>query len=390
MRPIYLDHNATTPLGPEARTAMEPYLSGQFGNPLTSHRFGESPRAAVEAARAEVLALAGVRDATFDVIFGSGGTEALNHAVKGIAFRSLDAGRPGPRRRIVIGALEHYAVAASAKWLAERFGFDVALVPPGRDGVVPVEGFVEAIERGSTLLAALQWANNEVGTLQPVREVGRICRDLGVPFVVDAVQCPGKVALDDAPSFADALAFSAHKLYGPKGAGALVVRRDLALDPLVHGARQEEGRRGGTHHVAGIVGFGAAARAAREGAAQEAPRLASLRDQLWELIARRIERVHWNGRGAPLLPNTLNVSFEGCPSQLLCEEMDRRFVAVSPGAACRSGATTPSHTLQAMGAGDARATSSVRISLGHTTTAHDVQSTADALFESVRKVRGSQ
>lgn len=389
MRPIYLDHNATTPLGPEARAAMEPYLAGQFGNPLTSHRFGESPRAAVEAARAEVRALAGASGGEYDVIFGSGGTEALNHALKGIAFRSLAGGRPGARSRIVIGGLEHYAVAGSAKWLSERFGFEVVEVAPGRDGVVPVEGFVEAIERGSTLVACLQWANNEVGTLQPVREVGRVCRDLGVPFVVDAVQCPGKVPLDDAPSFADVLAFSAHKLYGPKGAGALLLRKGLEIDVLVHGARQEEGRRGGTHNVAGIVGFAAAAKAARAGVAHEAPRLASLRDQFWALLSQRIERVHWNGRGAPLLANTLNVSVEGCPSLLLCEEMDRRHVAISPGAACRSGATTPSHTLQAMGAGDARATSSVRISLGHATTAHDVQAAADAFVEAVRKVRGS-
>lgn len=390
MRPIYLDHNATTPLAPEALAAMDPYLRGQFGNPLTSHRFGAAPRHAVEQARADVLSLVGPRAAeTYDLTFGSGGTEALNHAVKGIAFRSLENGRAGARRRIVIGAMEHYAVAGSARWLAERFGFEVVEVAPGRDGVVPVDGFVEALDKKGTLLASLQWANNEIGTLQPVREVGRLCREQGIPFVVDTVQCPGKVDLSAAPDVADAVAFSAHKLYGPKGVGALAARKGLALDVLLHGATQEGGRRGGTHNVASIVGFGAAARMAREHLAHEAPRLAQLRDQLWAAIAAKVDRVHWNGRGAPLLPNTLNVSFEGCPSHALAEEMDRRDVAISQGAACRSGAVTPSHTLQVMGVGESRSTTSVRISLGHATTSHDVQAVAEAFAEAVRKVRGA-
>lgn len=390
MRPIYLDHNATTPLSAEAFTAMEPFLRGQFGNPLTSHRFGAGPRAAVEAARQDVLALLGpAAEAAFDVVFDSGGTEALNHAVKGIAFRSLENGRAGPRRRIVIGGMEHYAVAGSAKWLAERFGFEVVEVAPGHDGVIPVDGFVEALDPATTLLASLQWANNEIGTIQHVREVGRLCREQGIPFVVDTVQCPGKVDLSSAPDCADVVAFSAHKLYGPKGVGALVLRKELALDVFVHGAPQEAGRRGGTHNVASIVGFAAAARAAKAGVAREGPRLAALRDQLWALIEQRIERVAWNGRGAALLPNTLNVSFDGCPSHLLAEEMDRRDVAISQGAACRSGAVTPSHSLLAMGLSEARATTSVRLSLGHATTSHDIAAVADAFAEAVKKVRAS-
>lgn len=390
MRPIYLDHNATTPVSAESLAAMEPYLHGQFGNPLTSHRFGQGPRAAVEVSRADVLALLGPAAADhFDVVFCSGGTEALNHAVKGLAFRALEGGRAGRRRRIVIGGMEHYAIAGTARWLAERFGFEVAEVQPGHDGVVPVHRFVEHIDRSSTLLVALQWANNEIGTLQPVRDVARLCREAGVPFVVDTVQCPGKVDLSGAPDCGDLFAFSAHKLHGPKGAGALVVRRGLELDVLVHGAKQEDGRRGGTHNVPGIVGLAAAARAARESLAHEAPRLSLLRDQLWTALSARIERVEWNGRGAPLLPNTLNVSFDGCPSHLLAEEMDRRDVAVSQGAACRSGAVTPSHALLAMGLSEARASTSLRISLGHATSGHDVQAAADAFVEGVKRVRGA-
>lgn len=389
MRPVYLDHNATTPLSAEALAAMEPYLRGQFGNPLTSHRFGESPRAAVEVARQDVLSLLGPKASGWEVVFDSGGTEALNHAVKGLAFRALENGRAGVRRRIVIGGMEHYSVAGTARWLAERFGFEVVEVPPGRDGVVSVDGFVEHLDARTTLLASLQWANNEVGTLQPVQEVGRLCREHGVPFVVDTVQCAGKVDLSSAPDVADAVAFSAHKLYGPKGVGALVHRKGLELDPLVHGAPQEAGRRGGTHNVPGIVGFAAAAKAAREDVEREGPRLAALRDQLWQAIERRVERVAWNGRGAPLLPNTLNVSFDGCPSHLLAAEMDRRDVAISQGAACRSGAVSPSHNLLAMGLSESRATTSVRISLGHATTQHDVQAVTDAFVEAVRKVRGA-
>lgn len=390
MRPIYLDHNATTPLSAEALAAMDPYLRGQFGNPLTAHRFGEGPRAAVEAARRDVLGLLGPKAAeTYDVVFGSGGTEALNHAIKGLAFRSLEGGRAGARRRIVLGGMEHYAVAGSARWLAERFGFEVVEVQPGRDGVVPVDGFVEHLDAKTTLLASLQWANNEVGTLQPVRDVGRLCREHGIPFIVDTVQCPGKVDLSDAPSCADVVAFSAHKLHGPKGVGALVVRKGLELDVLLHGATQEAGQRGGTHNVASIVGFAAAARAAAADVAREGPRLAALRDQMWQAIERRADRVSWNGRGAALLPNTLNLSFEGCPSHALAAEMDRHGVAISQGAACRSGAVTPSHTLVAMGLSEARATTSVRISLGHATTQHDVQPVADAFGEAVRKIRAT-
>lgn len=388
MRPIYLDHNATTPVSAEVLAAMEPYLRGQFGNPMTSHRFGQGPRAAVEAARHDVLALLGPgAAAAFDVVFDSGGTEALNHALKGLAFRSLVDGRAGAKRRIVLGGMEHAAVAGSAHWLAERFGFEVVEVPPGRDGVVPVDGFVEAIDPETTLLASLQWANNEIGTIQPVCDVGRLCREQKIPFVVDTVQCPGKIDLAAASECADVLVFSAHKLYGPKGVGALVVRKGLALDPLVHGARQEAGQRGGTHNVASIVGFAAAARAAKDDVAREGPRLAALRDQLWALIEQKVERAAWNARGAELLPNTLNVSIDGCPSHLLADEMDRRDVAISQGGACRSGAVTPSRTLLAMGLSEARATTSVRLSLGHATTAHDVAAVADALAEAAKSVR---
>jgi cysteine desulfurase len=389
MRPVYLDHNATTQLAPEARAAMEPYLEGQFGNPLTSHRFGATPRAAVESAREDVAALLGAKPADCEVVFDSGGSEALNHAVKGFAFRALESGRVGARRRIVIGGVEHYAVAKSARWLADRFGFEVVEVNPSRDGVVPAEAFAAALDPATTAVAALQWANNEVGTIQPVRDVGRACRERKIPFVCDAVQAAGKLDLANALDAADAWALSGHKLHGPKGVGALVLRKGVEIDPLVHGATQEIGLRGGTHNVAGIVGFAAAARLARQRLVPEAVRLAGLRDLLWIQIHEKVDQASWNGQGAPLLPNTINVSFEGCPSQATCDEMDRRGFAVSAGAACRSGDPTPSHTLLAMGHSESRALTSVRVSLGHETTRHDVLAAVDAFAESVRRIRGS-
>jgi cysteine desulfurase len=389
MHPIYFDNNATTPLSSEARVAMEPYLEGQYGNPLTTHRFGESPRAAVEAARDDVAALVGSKASECDVLFNSGGTEGLNHAVKGFAFHTLENGRAGRRRRIVLGGIEHYAVVNGARWLAERFGFEVIEVNPGRDGVVPVDSFVEELDAETTALAALQWANNEVGTTQPVREVGRVCRELKIPFVCDAVQAAGKLDLGNAFAAADAWAFSAHKLHGPKGVGALVLRKGVEIDPLLHGAAQENGLRAGTHNVAGIVGFAAAARAARRDLASEATRLGHLRDLLWAQIHQRIDRVAWNGQGAPMLPNTLNVSFEGCPSQSMCEEMDRRGFSVAAGAACHSGESKPSHTILAMGHSEGRAYTNLRVSLGRETTRHDVLAAADAFAESVRRMRGS-
>lgn len=388
MRPVYLDHNATTPLAPEVRSAMEPYLEGQYGNPLTTHRFGASPRAAVEAARESVADLLGATLADCDVVFCSGGTEALNHAVKGLVLRTLESGRPGARRRIVIGGIEHYAVARSARWLAERFGFEVVEVAPGREGVVDVASFVAELDRETCVLAALQWANNEVGSIQPVREVGRLCREMGVPLVCDAVQAAGKVDLSEAFGCADAWAFSAHKLHGPKGVGALVLRKGLELDPILHGATQEGGRRGGTHNVPGIVGLAAAARTARKRVASEGPRLAQLRDALWSIV-HEIDGAAWNGQGAALLPNTLNLSFDGCPSQALCDEMDRRGFAISAGAACRSGDPSPSHTILAMGLSESRGLTSVRVSLGSETTRHDVLAAGDAFEECVRKLRGS-
>ncbi len=389
MRPVYLDNNATTTLLPEVLDAMDPFLAGQFGNPMTSHRFGEAPRTAVDAARTAVRRLLGDENEDFRVIFCSGASEALNHAIKGLAFASLENGRAGTRKRIVIGGIEHYASRRPAEWLADRFGFEVIEVPPDTDGVISAEAFLAASDPCTTLAASLHWANNELGTIQPVEEVGRACRARGVPFVCDTVQMIGKADATGAASFSDLITLSAHKFHGPKGAGALLVRGDLGLDPLVHAADQEGGERGGTHNVAGIAGLGAAAQHAATNWRRDSERLRELRDGLFASLAALIDGMHWNGQGAALLPNTLNVSFESCPSHLLCEEMDRRGFAISAGAACESGRVAPSHNLEAMGLPPARSTTSVRISLGAETTAHDMAAATPAFVEAVAAVRAA-
>lgn len=383
----YFDYNATTPLGGDARRAMEPYLEGQYGNPMTSHRFGEAPRAAIAAAREDVLDCLGTDAATSRVVLNGGATEGLNHALKGIALRAWRGGRPGPRRRIVLGAIEHVGVKRPAQWLAERFGFETVVVPVDSTGVIDVDRFLEALDPDRTAVAALHWANNEVGTIQPVGELGSACRERGIPFLCDAVQVVGKLDLGSTMEFCDAVALSAHKFYGPKGTGALVLRREVELDPLLHGATQEDGLRAGTHAVANIVGQGVAARRATEQRPHEAPRVERLRNLLWSRIEDQVDEVHWNGRGAPLLVGTLNMSFLGCPSSELCDELDRRGFAISAGAACRSGDPRPSENLMAMGLGEARALSSVRVSLGHGTSEDQVRELADALADVVRLLR---
>lgn len=377
----YFDYNATTPLGGEARRAMEPYLEGQYGNPMTSHRFGEAPRAAIDAARDDVLHALGASTDTASVILNGGATEGLNHALKGLALRDWHGGTPGPRRRLVYGAIEHYAVKAPAHWLAERFGFEEVVIPVDSTGRIDVDAFLTALDPDTTAWASLHWANNEVGTLQPVREIGAACRERGIPFVCDAVQVLGKLDVSAAMEVSDVVALSAHKFYGPKGTGALAIRADLELDPLLHGATQEEGRRAGTHAVANIVAQGVAARRAADQWQGEAPRLERLRDLLWRELETSVPDVHWNGQGAALLPNTLNVSFPGCASADLCDEADRRGFAISAGFACRAAEPTPSKNLMAMGVGRARASSSVRISLGHGTTEVQVRELASALTE---------
>jgi cysteine desulfurase len=370
--PIYLDYNATTPLDPAVLAAMRPYLETHFGNPSSGHVYGATARAGVETARAQVAALLGC--APDEVVFTGGGSESDNLALLGVALAHRDRGD-----HIVTTQIEHPAVLETCRYLERRFGFRVTYLPVDGQGQVEPAA-VEAALTPRTLLVSVMHANNETGVLQPVAAIAAIARRHGVLVHTDAAQSVGKVPVNVAELGVDLLTVAGHKLYAPKGVGALYVRRGTVLDPLIHGAGHEGGRRAGTENVAGIVGLGAACAVARERLAAELPRLTALRDRLGAALA----AAGWvlNGHPTARLPNTLNVSLEGAEG----EEVLRRApsVAASTGAACHSGHAEPSAVLLAMGLSRTRALGAVRLSLGRWTTEAEVDRAAEALVAAGR------
>ncbi len=371
---IYLDHNATTPLDPRALGAMIDVLRDGFGNPSSLHWFGQRARAAVEEARGEVAALVGATPA--EIVFTGSGTEADNLALRGVAGRAVE-----PRRKIVGTAIEHHAVVHTLKALGEE-GWPVETVRVAEDGRVDLEDLRARVDDRTALLS-IMLANNETGVLQPVREAARLAHESGALVHCDAVQAVGKVEVDVTALDVDLLSLSAHKLYGPKGVGALYVRRGTPMQALLRGGAQERNRRAGTENVAGIVGLGAAATAARETRAAEGARLGALRDLL-EARLLAVPGVLRNGDG-PRVPNTTNVSFEGASAEGLVMALDLLGIAVSTGAACAAGGTQPSHVLAAMGLRRERVQSSLRFSLGRATTEADVDRAADAVLLCVER-----
>jgi cysteine desulfurase len=343
----YLDHNATSPLRPEARAALDVAFDASAGNPSSLHTEGRAARARIEEARAEVATLVGAP--ARDIVFTSGGSEGIAAAIRGVADHSR-------KRRIVVSAIEHSAVLDGARALP---GFTVVEVPCEASGRVDAERFANALGP-EVALAALQAANNETGVLQPVLEIAERCITLGIPFLVDAVQIAGKLPVPRA----DLVAISGHKLGAPQGIGALVVREGLVLSPLVAGGAQERRRRGGTEAVALIAAFGAACSAARHD-----PDLEALRDRLEAGLPAGV-RIH--GRSAPRIPNTTCVSFPDVSGETLVIALDLAGIAASTGSACASGAAKPSHVLRAMGLDEDLARSAVRFSLGWSSTARDV------------------
>jgi cysteine desulfurase len=370
--PIYLDHNATSPLRPEARDAMLPWLAGRPANPSSVHRFGHSARMAVETARAQVAALMGA-DPEMVVLTG-GGTEANNLAIYGAALRPGASGQ-----RIVTSAIEHPSVLQVCAALEAR-GFDVARVRPDRRGAVDPEAILDAAGPG-TVLVSLMLANNETGVLQEVGDLARALRPRGIPLHTDAVQATGRIPVDVEHLGVDLLSIAAHKLGGPLGAGALFVRRGLVLEAHLRGGGQEMNRRPGTENVAAIAGFGAAARAAAADRPLAAARLGGLRDRLERAIVEAGIGAAVNGGGAPRLPNTSSLAFEGATGEGLVIGLDLEGYAVSAGSACSAGTIRRSHVLDAMGLGDA-AGCSIRVSFGPENTEAD----ADGLVEAIRRV----
>jgi cysteine desulfurase len=378
MRPVYLDHNATTPLHPRARAAMLPWLGEEYGNPSSLHRFGQAARNAVEEAREKVAALIGGRPP--EVVFTASGTEA-NNAVLAHAGRRSE-GRGG---HLVISAIEHPSVREGAARL-EQGGFEVTRVSPGADGVVPAAEVLGAL-RHDTRLVSLMLANNELGTVQPVAEVAAACRERGVPVLCDAVQAVGKVPVD-APSLgADYLVLGAHKLNGPLGAAAVWVRKGAELTSLLVGGSQERRRRASTENVPALTGFGEAAAVAREEMAHRTAFLALLRDRFEAELARRLPGTVFHCQSSPRLPNTSHVAFPGVEGEALLIRLDLAGFAVSTGSACSSGSVEPSRTLLAAGIPPDEALSSLRVSFGITNTPDEVEAFLAALEREAAELR---
>ncbi len=357
---IYLDYNATTPVDPAVLEAMLPYLRERYGNPNSHHAMGAPVREAIERARGDVARLIGAQPA--EVLFTSGGTESSNMAIKCAAWRRESRGR-----HLVTSAVEHPATVHPMKWLS-RFGFSFSEVPVDRHGLIDPDDVKKAL-RPDTVLISVMHAQNEVGTIEPVEEIGRMARERDVLFHVDAAQSVGKVPVSAAAMHADFLSIAGHKFYGPKGIGALYVRRGVEIDPLIHGAAQEQGRRGGTENAAMIVGLGEAARLAAEHLRHGVD--SSMRDALWEGMRQRLgNRVVLNGHPDRRLPTTLNVSFPGCVGGEILRRMSG--VCASTGAACHAGDAKPSRVLTAMGIERERAIGAIRFSTGRPTTMDEI------------------
>jgi cysteine desulfurase len=378
-QPIYLDHAATTPLRTQARAAMEPFLSENFANASSIYRPAQEARAAIDRARDMVAGALGAQSA--GIIFTSGGTESDNAAIKGVAFASRDRGR-----HIVTTTIEHHAVLHVVEELTERFGFESTQVPVDSRGLVdPAE--IERALRPDTVLVSVMWANNEIGTIQPIESIAEITRARGVPFHVDAVQAVGSVPIDLEHVPIDLLSISAHKFYGPKGVGALYVRTGTPWWPLLVGGGQERNRRAGTENVAGIAGMATALKLACDERGQTNERLLHLKEALLTQIATRIAGVHVNGDLERRLPGNLNVSFDGVHGESLLVALDLAGIMASSGSACTSGSLEPSHVLRALGLSDAMAGNSLRLTLGRENTMEEIDRTIDVLEGIVTRLR---
>jgi cysteine desulfurase len=388
-RIVYLDHAATTPMLPVAVEAMTRQLTG-VGNASSLHASGRGARRVVEESRETIAGAIGARPG--DVVFTSGGTESDNLALKGIFWARRDE---DPRRtRILSTAIEHHAVLDPLHWLAESGGADVELLPVTSQGVLEVDALRESVERdpGSVALVSVMWANNEVGSLQPVDEVVALAAEHQVPVHTDAVQALGQVPVDFAASGVDALTFTGHKVGGPYGVGALVVRRDLAVRALVHGGGQERDIRSGTLDVPAIAGLAAAVEASVKAQHDHATRVTELREDLVRRVIEVVPDAHLHGTptGPLRLPGNAHIGFPGCEGDSLLMLLDARGIECSTGSACSAGVPQPSHVLIAMGCDDDQARHSLRFSLGHTTTPADVDALVEAIGPVVERARAAK
>ncbi|MDH4067630.1 MAG: cysteine desulfurase NifS [Dehalococcoidia bacterium] len=378
MRRIYLDYAATTPTHPEVVKAMLPYFANSFGNPSSIYSYGQEARGAVEEARIKVAELIGARSE--EIIFTSGGTEADNLALKGVAYANDRKGN-----HVITTSVEHHAVLEACKFL-ERSGFKITCLPVDKYGLVDPDA-VRKVITNRTVLISVMHASNEVGTIEPVEEIGKIAREAGVYFHTDAVQTVGHIPVNVDKLGVDLLSISAHKLYGPKGVGALYVRKGTKLVSLVHGGEQEKRRRAGTENVPCIVGLGRAMELGGQEMGKEAKRLAHLRDRLIEGVVEKIDRVRLNGHPTRRLPNNVNISVDFVEGESMILNLDLEGICASTGSACSSASLEPSHVLLALGLSPEEAHGSLRFTLGRESTEADTERVLEVLPGIVAKLR---
>ena len=375
---IYMDHSATSPVDPEVFEAMKPYFTDSFGNASTLYSLGREGKKAMESAREEVASIIGAE--TKEIIFTSGGTESDNIAILGTAYKLKKKGN-----HIITSDIEHPAVDETCKYL-EKNGFKITYLPVYKDGIVKVKDLENAIT-DKTILITIMHANNEIGTMQPIAEIGKIARENKIYFHTDAVQTVGKIPINVGDLNVDMLSLSAHKLYGPKGVGALYMKQGVRIEPIMYGGGHEKGIRPGTENVPGIVGLGKACSIAKENLQRDAQRLISLRDMLIDGVLSEIEESYLNGHKTKRLPNNANFRFTGIEGESLILHLDGKGIATSTGSACSSTKLEPSHVLMAIGLKEVEAHGLLRISLGHENTEEDIIYTISAIKEVVEKLR---
>lgn len=378
MKRVYLDYAATTPCDPEVIKAMEPYFFEKFGNASSMHSFGQEAKKAVEDNRQVLASFLGADPS--EIVFTSGGTESNNFAIKGAAYALEKKGN-----HIVTTVIEHHAVIEPCKFL-EKKGFRVSYVPVDKYGLVSTEDIKKAIT-DKTILISVMHANNEIGTIQPIAEIGKIAKEKGIYFHTDAVQTAGHIPVSVDELNADLLSLSAHKFYGPKGVGALYSRKGTRLERFLHGGDQEKGRRASTHNASGIVGLGKAIELCRDKMEKEAGFQISLRDKLIKEIPNKISEVYLNGHPALRLPNNVNFSIKYIEGESILLNLDLLGIACSTGSACTSSSLEPSHVLLAIGLAHEMAHGSLRITLGRWTQEDDVNYLLDHLPKIVEKLR---
>jgi cysteine desulfurase len=377
-RRVYLDHNASTPVHPDVVAEMLPYFGQVYGNPSSVHGFGREAREAVDVARDRVAAFLHARPD--EIVFTSGGTESDNFGVKGLAWAR-------GRGHVITSKIEHHAVLRTCQTL-EAQGFTVTYLPVDGTGMIDPDDVRHAM-RPDTIAISIMHANSEVGTIQPVRAIGAIAREHGVPFHVDAVQTFGKVEIDVDAFNIDLMSFSGHKIYGPKGVAGLYIRKGTKMVSVQHGGEHERRRRAGTENVPGIVGLGKAVEVRARDMKDEAVRLTALRDRLWEGIRARVPEVRLNGHPTERVPGTANIAYRNVESESIVLGLDLKGIAVSAGSACTAGSVEPSYVLVAMGVAVDWAMGAVRSSLGRSTTAEDIDYVVESVEPIVRKLRAA-